>query len=213
MARTRIKICGFTQKQDALAAAHLGVDAIGLVFFSPSPRAVTGEVAREIALALPPFVSVTGLFVNASVAEVGAVLDRVPLNLLQFHGDESESFCVQFGLPYIKSVGIREGVDVYAYARGYPRAAGLLLDNYDPIRFGGTGESFDWDLIPASVGIPLILAGGLTPENVAGAVARVQPYGVDVSGAVEREKGIKDATKMAAFIRGVTSVQRKELEA
>ncbi len=213
MARTRIKICGFTRKPDALVAAALGVDAIGLVFYPPSPRFVDLDTAREIALAMPPFVSVTGLFVNASTADVRHVLQCVPLNLLQFHGDEPQSFCVEFGLPFIKSVGVHDGVDLHAAARRYPLAAGLLLDNYDPVRFGGTGEVFDWDLIPLDIDIPVILAGGLKAENVARAVQRVRPYGVDVSGAVERGKGIKDAGKMAAFIRGVTSVESEELEA
>lgn len=202
-ARTRVKICGITRPEDGVRAALLGADAIGLVFYAPSPRAVTVERAAEIAACLPPFVTRVGLFVDAAPAEVEAVLAGVHLDLLQFHGHETESECVRFGHPYLKAVSMRPDRDVAAMLRAYPSANGFLLDAYHPAVPGGSGESFDWARVPSERPRPVILAGGLTPANVADAVRVVRPYAVDVSSGVEASKGIKDAVKMAEFIRGV----------
>jgi len=201
--RTRVKICGITRPEDGAAAARLGADAIGLVFYAPSPRAVTAERATVIAAALPPFVTRVGLFVNAAPVEVEAVLASVRLDLLQFHGDETEADCRRYGLPYLKAVSMRTDLDMAAALRAYPSASGFLLDAYHPALPGGSGERFDWARVPAERPQPIILAGGLTPENVAEAVRTVRPYAVDVSSGVEAAKGIKDVTKMAEFIRGV----------
>ncbi|MBI5461265.1 MAG: phosphoribosylanthranilate isomerase [Gammaproteobacteria bacterium] len=202
-ARTRVKICGITRPEDGLEAARLGADAIGLVFYAPSPRAVSLERAAEIAAALPPFVTRVGLFVDAQPAEIEAVLAAVRLDLLQFHGDETEAECARFGYPYLKAVSMRPGRDIAAALRDYPSASGFLLDAYHPAVPGGSGECFDWERVPTGRARPIVLAGGLTPDNVAEAVRRVRPYAVDVSSGVEAAKGIKDATKMAEFIRGV----------
>jgi len=208
--RTRVKICGITRPEDALAAARAGADAIGLVFYPPSPRAVTRERAREIVQVLPPFVSVVGLFVNAQPAEVRAALAALPIDLLQFHGDEAPEECRIYGRPYIKAVAMAPGVDLQAAARRYVDAAGLLLDTHREGVRGGTGEAFDWSRIPPGLDRPIILAGGLTLENVAAAVQRVRPYAVDVSSGVEVSKGIKDAARIEAFIRGVNSVDSEQ---
>lgn len=201
--RTRVKICGITRPEDGVHAAELGVDAIGLVFAAASPRAVAAGQAAEIASALPPFVTRVGLFVDADVDRVAAVLNTVTLDLLQFHGDESEVYCVQFGRPYIKAVSMRPDRDVAAYMAEYPSAAGFLLDAYHPAVAGGSGEQFDWARVPVQRPRPIVLAGGLNAGNVVEAVRRVRPYAVDVSSGVEAAKGIKDAAKMAEFIRGV----------
>jgi phosphoribosylanthranilate isomerase len=201
--RTRVKICGITRVEDALAAAAAGADAIGLVFAEASPRCVSADQARTIAAALPPFITVVGLFVDAPAARIREVLGQVPLDLLQFHGRETPEDCRQFGRPYIKAVRMTPGVDLAAEARRYAQAAGLLLDAYDPQLAGGTGATFDWTRVPLDLGKPVILAGGLTPENVARAIQAVRPYAVDVSSGVEQSKGIKDAAKIAAFIRTV----------
>ena len=205
--RTRIKICGITRPEDGLEAARLGADAIGLVFYGPSPRCVTVEQAQAVLAALPPFVTSVGLFVNAGAEEVRQVLGQVPLDLLQFHGDESPAYCAGFGRPYIKALRMREGIDLAAEAGHYAGARGLLLDTYQAGTPGGTGTTFDWQRIPTDLPLPVILAGGLDAVNVAEAVRTVRPYAVDVSGGVEQGKGIKSAAKMAAFIRGVESVQ------
>lgn len=205
--RTRIKICGITRPEDGLEAARLGADAIGLVFYGASPRHVTPPQAQAVLAALPPFVTRVGLFVDATVAEVRRVLDTVALDLLQFHGNETPEYCAQFGRSFIKVVRMREGVDLAAEAGRYAAAQGLLLDTYLPGTPGGTGSAFDWGRVPQGLAKPIILAGGLTAENVAEAVRQVRPYAVDVSGGVEQAKGIKSAEKMAAFIRGVESVQ------
>jgi phosphoribosylanthranilate isomerase len=198
-----VKICGITRPEDGVRAALLGADAIGLVFYAPSPRAVTVEQAIDIAAALPPFVTRVGLFVNAGPAEVETVLDAVGLDMLQFHGDEAEADCVCFGYPYLKAISMRPGRDIAAALRAYPSASGILLDAYHPAVAGGSGEAFDWDRIPTERPQPIILAGGLHAVNVAEAVRQVRPYAVDVSSGVEVAKGIKDATMMADFIRGV----------
>lgn len=205
--RTRVKICGITRPEDAIAAARLGADAIGLVFYAPSPRAVTAAQARAVCAALPPFVSVVGLFVDAPAAEVREVLQAVPLDVLQFHGDEAPAYCAAFGRPYLKALRMRDGLDVAAAARRYVDAQGLLLDTYVPGAAGGTGRCFDWTRVPQALDKPIILAGGLTPDNVAEAITVAHPYGVDVSGGVEQSRGIKSAAKMAAFMRGVESAQ------
>ncbi|MGD8566479.1 MAG: phosphoribosylanthranilate isomerase [Gammaproteobacteria bacterium] len=204
--RTRVKICGITRARDALKAVEFGADAIGLVFYEKSPRAVTIEDARAIIQKLPPFVSVVGLFVDPSPKDVAAVLHRVTLDLLQFHGDESPVDCSAYNRPYIKAIRMREGIDVAAEVKRYTTARGILLDTHDPRVPGGTGRVFDWSTIPRGLEKPVILAGGLTPDNVWQAITKVRPFAVDVSGGVEAEKGIKDMEKMAAFMRGVQSV-------
>lgn len=201
MTAVRVKICGITRVEDALAAAAAGADAIGLVFYAGSPRAVGVEQARAIIAALPPFVTTVGLFVDAGRDELAHILASVPLDLLQFHGDESAEQCEGFGRPYIKALRVRAGDDIVARVADYPGAQGILLDAYVEGVPGGTGEAFDWSLIPQGLSKPLILAGGLRPDNVAAAVAQVRPYAVDVSGGVEASKGIKDAQKVGAFIR------------
>lgn len=201
MTAVRVKICGITRVEDALAAAAAGADAIGLVFYAKSPRAVDIEQAREILAALPPFVTSVGLFVDAERSELERILASVPLDLLQFHGDESVQQCEAFGRPYIKALRVKAGDDIAAQAARYPSAQGILLDAYVEGVPGGTGEAFDWSLIPQMLSKPLILAGGLRPDNVAEAVSRVRPYAVDVSGGVEASKGVKDVEKVGAFIR------------
>lgn len=198
----RIKICGITRVEDGLAASAAGADAIGLVF-AESPRRVTPAQAQAIVRVLPPFIKVVGLFVNAPEAEVRAVLGQVSLDLLQFHGQESPEFCRAAGRPYIKVISMRDGVDGAAEAQRYPEAVGFLFDAYHPQVAGGSGETFDWARVPRGLDRPVILAGGLTPENVAAAVLAVQPYAVDVSSGVEVSKGIKSADKIAAFIRNI----------
>lgn len=202
-ARTRVKICGITRPEDGQQAALLGADAIGLVFYAPSPRAVNVARAAEVAASLPPFVTRVGLFVNATPAEVEAALAGVQLDLLQFHGDETEADCRRYGHPYLKAITMRPGLDVAAALAAYPGASGILLDAYHPAVAGGSGESFDWGRVPSERPVPIVLAGGLTPANVAEAVRTVRPYAVDVSSGVEAAKGIKDAGKIAEFIRGV----------
>jgi phosphoribosylanthranilate isomerase len=197
----RVKICGITRVEDALAAAAAGADAIGLVFYAKSPRAVDIEQARAILAALPPFVTTVGLFVDAERSELERILASVPLDLLQFHGDESVQQCEAFGRPYIKALRVKAGDDIAAQVARYPSAQGILLDAYVEGVPGGTGEAFDWSLIPQALSKPLILAGGLRPDNVAEAVSRVRPYAVDVSGGVEASKGVKDVEKVGAFIR------------
>ncbi len=199
--RTRVKICGITRTEDALAAVSAGADALGFVFYGPSPRCVEIGQAAAIVAALPPFVSAVGLFVDAPADAVQGVLERVPLSLLQFHGSEPPAFCAGFGRPYIKALRMAPEVDIGPQARLYGTAAGLLLDAYDPVRPGGTGSRFDWMRIPADLGRPVVLAGGLTPDNVALAVAQVRPYAVDVSGGVESAPGIKDRERMTLFCR------------
>jgi phosphoribosylanthranilate isomerase len=203
----RAKICGITSVEDALAAVAHGASAIGLVFYEKSPRNVSVERAADIVARLPPFVTVVGLFVDADPAFVRDVLGRVGLNLLQFHGDETPDQCASFGFPYIKAVRVRPGLNLIQYAADFASAQALLLDAYQEGVAGGTGKTFDWDLIPANLPKPVILAGGLDAGNVSEAIRRVRPYAVDVSGGVEREKGIKDDAKIAAFMRGVLDGQ------
>jgi phosphoribosylanthranilate isomerase len=200
--RTRIKICGITRSEDARAAAEAGADAIGLVFYPPSPRCLSLEWAQELRKDLPPFVMPVALFVNPTAAEVSAVLERVRPAMLQFHGEETPVFCAQFGVPYVKACRVKPGVDLLEYLRPFSGAAGWLLDSHVE-EYGGIGERFDWSLVPAERSHPLILSGGLTRENVREAVCRVRPWAVDVSSGVESAKGIKDAAKIAAFIAEV----------
>ena len=200
--RTRIKICGITRTQDAIAAATAGADAIGLVFYPHSPRYLSGERAVEIRDALPPFVQTVALFVNPDAAQVAQVIGRVRPAMLQFHGEEAPDFCAQFGMPFVKACRVKPGVDALEYLRPFSRAAAWLFDTYVP-EYGGVGERFDWSLLPASRAKPFILSGGLERGNVAEAVRGVRPWGVDVSSGVETAKGIKDAAKIAAFIAEV----------
>lgn len=201
--RTRVKICGITRVEDALAAAKNGCDAIGLVFYRSSPRNIELQCAREIAAALPPFISIVGLFVDAAPSEVEAVLAEIRLDVLQFHGDESPEACRLYGMSYMKAIRVRKDTNLLQYATQYHDARALLLDAYLPGMAGGTGQVFDWGLVPPQLPLPVVLAGGLNPDNVAEAIRQVRPYAVDVSGGVEQTKGIKDAGKIAAFMRGV----------
>ena len=200
--RTRVKICGITRRQDARAAAEAGADAIGLVFYPPSPRFVSVERALEVRDALPPFVQTVALFVNPDAAQVAQVIGRVRPAMLQFHGEEAPQFCAQFGVPWVKACRVRQGIDLLEYLRPFSAAAAWLLDSHVE-EYGGAGESFDWSLVPAARDRPLIVSGGLARDNVAEAIRRVRPWGVDVSSGVESAKGIKDAAKIAAFIAEV----------
>jgi phosphoribosylanthranilate isomerase len=200
--RTRVKICGITRPQDAAAAAEAGADAIGLVFYPPSPRFLSVERAREIASALPPFVQAVALFVNADAAQVAQVIGRVHPAMLQFHGEETPAFCGQFGLPYVKACRVAPEVDLLKYLAEFPAASGWLLDAHVE-EYGGVGASFDWSLVPRRLERPLVLSGGLTQGNVGAAIRKVKPWAVDVSSGVESAKGIKDAAKIAAFIAEV----------
>jgi len=200
---TAVKICGITRPEDALAAARAGAHAVGFVFYEKSPRYVTPARAAEIARALPPFITAVALFVDARVEDVRKVLAEVPVALLQFHGSEEPAFCRQYGRPYVKAVRMKAGVDLLQYARDYHDARALLLDNFVDGLHGGSGTAFDWSLVPPDLPLPVILSGGLTVENVAEAVRRVRPCAVDVSSGVESAKGVKDAARIAAFIKGV----------
>jgi phosphoribosylanthranilate isomerase len=201
--RTRIKICGITRVEDAVDAVRLGADAIGLVFYPPSPRAVSITQAKAIVKSLPPFVTVVGLFVNQDRATIEKYIDQVQIDLLQFHGDESADECCGYTRPWIKAIRMQEGIDLGEVERTYSHASGLLLDTYKAGVPGGIGECFDWRRIPASLASRIILAGGLDAQNVVQAIHQVHPYAVDVSGGVERSKGIKDSVKIEAFIAGV----------
>ncbi len=202
--RPRIKICGITRPQDGVLAAALGADAIGLVFYANSPRNVSVDQAKAVIAALPPFVKVVALFMNPSPDYVREVLEQVPVDLLQFHGEEPASICASFDRPYIKAIPMGGGdVDAVVYAEKHPLCAGFLLDSHALGKAGGSGETFDWTQIPEDFDRPLILAGGLTPANVVEAVSQVKPYAVDISSGVEVSKGVKNKALMAEFIRGV----------
>jgi phosphoribosylanthranilate isomerase len=209
MKRTRVKICGITRAQDAVAVVDAGADAIGLVFYEPSPRAVTLQQAQEIVRTVPAFVSVVALFVNPEPSLVQEVLNGVRIDLIQFHGDEDSTFCEQFKHPYIKAIRVRQASDVVASSLRFPSAQGILLDSYKPGVPGGTGETFDWSMIPVEQTKKIILAGGLTPENASDAIELVQPFALDVSGGVEEAKGIKDHGKINQFLSEVYRVDRK----
>jgi phosphoribosylanthranilate isomerase len=201
--RTRVKICGITREQDAEAAVEFGADAIGLVFYEPSPRHVSLERAAAIVRELPPFVASVALFVDAGRDSIARVVDQVSVDLLQFHGQESPEFCVQHGRPWIRAVRMKPETDVMAAQGEFAAGRGLLLDAYRPGVPGGTGDTFDWDRIPRALAPNIVLAGGLDVSNVGDAVRRVRPYAVDVSGGVEAEKGIKDRHKIRAFVEEV----------
>ena len=208
---TRIKICGITRVEDALAAARSGADAIGLVFYERSPRHASIAQAKQLADALPPFVTVVGLFVNAEASFVRKVLANVPLDLLQFHGDETPEYCAQFNKPFLKAIRVKAGVDLLQCAADFRSAQGLLLDAHVEGIPGGTGSAFDWALIPGHLPLPVILSGGLNAQNIAAAIGQVRPYAVDVSsgvesGGVDAGKGIKDAAQIAAFINEVKQI-------
>lgn len=209
MSRTRIKICGITRPEDGLAAVSAGVDAIGLVFYRQSPRAVGIEQAQLIVAALPPFVTVVGLFVDESAVRIREVCDAVPLSLLQFHGEELAAECESFDLPYIKAIRMCDDVDLINLEGQYQSAQGIILDTYKPGVQGGTGDVFDWKRVPQSLSIPIILAGGLDATNVAAAIEQTKPYGVDVSGGVEVQPGIKSDKKMQNFVIRVHSASVK----
>ena len=201
--RTRVKICGITRMDDAALCCELGVDSIGLVFYEPSPRFIDLVGAREIRRLLPPFITVTALFLDASEEDVKSVIDEISPDCLQFHGKESPSFCEQWNKPYIKSIPMGEDVGPKQYAAQYENSSGFLLDSNLAGQRGGTGDLFDWKKIPTGFGSPLILAGGLSPENVAEAVTEVLPWSVDVSSGVEKSKGIKDHHKLKRFFSEV----------
>jgi phosphoribosylanthranilate isomerase len=196
----RVKICGLRQADDAVFAARAGADAIGLVFYPPSPRAVDIATASDIARALPPFVSCVGLFVDATAAEIDQILSQVPLSVLQFHGEESAQFCEQFQLPWIKAVRMRPNINLHEQRQCYSRAQGLLLDAYKPGVPGGTGDQFDWHRIPSDIAKDVVLAGGIHEHNVQQAIQQVKPWAIDVSGGVESHKGVKDRAKITAFM-------------
>ena len=197
----RVKICGITRHEDLRAACEAGADALGFVFYAHSPRTLTIGQAAALVAWMPPFIQSVGLFVNADPDFVRAVLKAVPLDLLQFHGDELPDVCRAFGRPYFKAVRVRAGVDLVKYAADFSDARALLLDAFVPGVPGGTGARFDWSLIPAGLAKPLVLSGGLNPDNVAEAVCTVHPWAVDVSSGVESAPGIKDAAKVVAFVR------------
>lgn len=203
----RIKICGITRPEDAVVAAQAGADAIGLVFYPKSPRAVTIEQAQAICAVLPPFVTTVALFVDAEHFVIEDVVREVPIDLLQFHGSEDAAVCANFTTPYIKAIRMKDDIDLAEMASEYRSARGLLLDAYSASGAGGTGESFDWDRVRPEVhqglDTPIILAGGLGPDNVAEAIRQVRPFAVDVSSGVEQAKGIKHADKINAFVKAV----------
>jgi phosphoribosylanthranilate isomerase len=202
MSRTRIKVCGITREEDLRAAVAAGVDALGFVFYPPSPRFVAPAAAARLCRQVAPFVSRVGLFVNAEPAQVRETLAAVPLDLLQFHGDEDAAYCEQFGPPYIKAARVRPGLDLLEFARAFGSARAILLDAYVE-GYGGAGQTFDWSLIPRELPLPVVLSGGLTPVNVREAIVNLRPSAVDVSSGVEAAKGIKDAGKIAAFVAAV----------
>lgn len=201
--RTKIKICGITNPKNALDAVDLGVDALGFVFFGESPRYIEPKKARKIINLLPLFVLRVGLFVNASKEEVLSAISDSSVNVLQFHGDEDEQFCNQFNLPYIKAISFQDGVNLLEYCKLFTSSSAILIDTYSENMRGGTGKTFNWDLLPKELPLPLIIAGGLDSGNVSSLINSINPYGVDVSGGVESDKGIKDYTMMKNFVLGV----------
>lgn len=212
MAPTRIKICGITRPADARAATDSGADAIGLVFYDKSPRAVTVENAAAIACVVPPFVNVVALFVDESANTIQHALDTLPIDLIQFHGDESPEFCRQFGRPWVKALRVRSGLDLAAECLRYRGARGVLLDSWQDGVPGGTGKTFDWQLAASKLPLPVVLAGGLHAGNVGDAIRALQPAAVDVSGGVEISPGIKDARRIEQFIAAVKTADRQRDE-
>jgi phosphoribosylanthranilate isomerase len=207
VAYTRIKICGITRSEDARVAVDSGADAIGLVFYDKSPRCVDIERAAQIVAVVPPFVTVVALFVDELAANIARILDHVPVNLVQFHGDEDAAFCRQFGRPWMKALRVRAGMDLPRSCLAYEGARGILLDNWEAGIPGGTGRRFDWGLAESPLPLPVVLAGGLDEDNVAEAMSRVGPAAVDVSGGVEQSPGIKDAGKVRRFVAAVRAAQ------
>ena len=205
---TRIKICGITRPGDAEQAMACGADALGLVFYAPSPRAVSLEQAREIMRVVPPFVSVVALFVNETAEQVRRIKSELGIDLLQFHGDESAAFCDSFEHPYLKALRVRPGMDLAEHCAAYPRARAVLLDSWQEGVPGGTGKTFDWRLADGELPLPVVLAGGLNPENVASAIAQLRPA-ADVDGGVESEPGRKDAGKIRDFIAAVRAADNE----
>ena len=201
--KTKVKICGITNLKNALEATEIGADALGFVFFSESPRYIEPKKARKIINLLPSFVLRVGLFVNASKEEVLSAISDSSVNVLQFHGDEDEQFCNQFNLPYIKATSFQDGVDLLEYCKLFTSSSAILIDTYSENMRGGTGKTFNWDLLPKELPLPIIIAGGLDSINVSLLIKTLNPYGVDVSGGVEREKGIKDYNMMKNFVLGV----------
>ena len=202
----KIKICGLTDPENSKQIASLDIHAIGLVFFNESPRAVSIEQANEIIQELPPFINKVGLFVNASSNFVDQVLNSVNIDTIQFHGDESSSDCSQFQMPFIKAIRMREGTNLLKQAEEFSSAAGLLLDSFEEDSYGGTGKSFDWNLIKNNLDLPIILAGGLNKDNIMSAIEKTQPYAIDISSGVEVDKGIKDIEKTKEIIEIVKSI-------
>jgi phosphoribosylanthranilate isomerase len=209
MASTRIKICGITRLEDAQAAIAYGADAIGLVFYANSSRAVTVEQAAAIATVVPPFVSIVALFVDEPAASIRRILGMVPIELVQFHGDEAPEFCQQFGRPYIKALRVRPGLDIARACDAYHRARGVLLDSWRDGVPGGTGQTFDWHLATGELPLPVVLAGGLHESNVGEAIRTLRPAAVDVSGGVESAPGLKDAQRIQRFIAAVRAADQQ----
>lgn len=200
---TRIKICGITRPQDALTATHLGADALGLVFFNGSKRCITIEQARNITAVIPPFISVVGLFVNENADSIQQILTHIPIEILQFHGDESPEFCRQFHRPYLKAIRVRSHEDIIHATQHYPDARGILLDAHIEGTYGGTGQPFDWSLLPTQWDNNWILAGGLNPHNITQALITTGATAVDVSSGVESAAGIKNTEKIESFINAI----------
>jgi phosphoribosylanthranilate isomerase len=201
--RTRIKICGITRREDAMTAADAGADAIGFVFHRPSPRYVDPDVAASIAREMPPFVAIVGLFVDADASLISDLAVRARLSTLQFHGDETAEFCAQFARPFMKAIRVRPGVDLLQYAALFSGASALLLDAYRPGIPGGTGETFDWELVPRNLQSRIVLSGGLTAANVGVGIRRLTPWAVDVSSGVEQSPGVKDPDRIEQFVAAV----------
>jgi len=210
VSRTRVKICGITRAEDAEAAISAGADALGFVFYAKSARALTAAQAALIIARLPPFVSKVGLFVNANADDVREVLATCSLDLLQFHGDETAAYCESFAKPYMKALRMRDDIDLTAQLAAYSSAAAILLDSYKAGVPGGTGEVFNWERIPSELSLPLVLAGGLRPNNAGAAILACRPYALDVSGGVESAPGIKCADAMTRFIEAVSAADRRE---
>jgi phosphoribosylanthranilate isomerase len=209
VAQTRIKICGITRVEDAMAAVASGADAIGLVFYGKSSRAVSIDQASIIAKAVPPFVSIVALFVDEAAAEIERVLNAVPIDVIQFHGSEAPQFCEQFNRPYVKAFRVTPELNLATASQGYTSSRGMLLDTWKEGVPGGTGQSFDWRLAQNALPLPVILAGGLNPENVGDAIAMLRPAAVDVSGGVENTPGIKDSGKIMEFIAAVRAADKQ----
>ncbi len=212
MTRTRIKICGITRPEDALCAVHGGADAIGLVFYPPSPRAVTLEQALEVAAVVPPFVTLVALFVDETPQQISRILEALPVGLLQFHGSEEAGFCARFQRPWMKALRVRDDLDVASACRPYAGASGVLLDAWQEGVPGGTGKTFDWSRDLGVVNLPVVLAGGLDSDNVGRAMRTLRPWAVDVSGGVEASPGIKDAGKIKQFIAAVRAADQQRVD-